>query len=376
MTSSITTRKRRWLLGVGALYAAVVIPVGIHSGGDLVTELALTELLLQGLPRHAAINTDRGMPWPPFATFALVPLALVARLSLPLAKGLWAAGNVVCLGWCLVRARAWTGAWPPVVLGVVALAQPIQSNFQHLNINLVLLTLVVLAVDDLTHRTGRETRAAAWIGVAGALKVYPAFALVYFAARGHWRALAIGAATVAGLTVLAVLPYGPHAFGTLREYVELAAQAKSVGGLAGQPIGGLVARLGGPTALAVALDLICLAAVVVAARRSQDPCYGIGLAALAAVLLAPLDRLHFYVVLLPAWVAALRVALGGAAPRWWVGGLVVAGLLTSGLLTFPGIYPGALRVIKQHNYVWGALLLFVLLVAWRLPSAERSPQPG
>ncbi len=372
----LTSRERRWCFGLGALYAAVVIPIGIHSGGDLVTELALSERLLQGLPRHAAINTDRGMPWPPFATFALVPLALVAQLSLPLAKGLWSAANVACFCWCLVRVRAWTGGWWAVALSAVALAQPIQSNFQHLNINLVLLALVVLAVDDLAPREGRTTRAAVEIGVAGALKVYPALVLVYFVARAHRRALAIGTATAVGLTLLAVLPYGAAAFGTLREYVVLATQAKSVGFLTGQPIGGLVARLGGPPALAVGLDLAALAAAAVAARRSPDPLYGIAVAAAAAVLLAPLDRLHFYVLLLPAWVAALQPALRGEAPRWWVGGLIVAGLLTSGLLTFPGIYPDALRVIKRNNYIWGALLLLALLLVRRQPAAVRSPQPA
>jgi len=30
----LTPRERGWLIGIGLLYAAVVIPIGIHKGGD------------------------------------------------------------------------------------------------------------------------------------------------------------------------------------------------------------------------------------------------------------------------------------------------------------------------------------------------------
>ncbi len=35
----MTPRERRVLLAVGAVYAAVVIPIGVHKGGDFTQEL-------------------------------------------------------------------------------------------------------------------------------------------------------------------------------------------------------------------------------------------------------------------------------------------------------------------------------------------------
>src|SRR6266540_4630271 len=177
------------------------------------------------------------MPWPPFAIFALTPFALLARLSLPFAKGLWAVGNVALFGWCVARAHSRVGRWLPVVLAVAAVAQPLQSNFQHLNINIVLLGLVVLAMDDVER--GRDLRAALWIGVATALKGYPGAIFLYFLARGRWRPLVAGVVAAVGLSFLVMLPAGLAGATIVPDYVHHAL-----------PIGGLVARLGGGVATA------------------------------------------------------------------------------------------------------------------------------
>src|SRR3989449_7056592 len=160
--ADLTPRAWRILLVLGGLYAVVNAFIGVHSGGDFVFHLRLAERLLQGRPLYVDFDGAIGVPWPPFAIFALTPFALLARLSLPFTKALWAVGNVALFGWCLVRGYRHAGRWTPVVLAVAAVAQPLQSNFQHLNINLVLLALVVLAIADLEQ--GREMRAALWIG--------------------------------------------------------------------------------------------------------------------------------------------------------------------------------------------------------------------
>ena len=48
--AELTPRARRILLALGGLYALVNAFIGVHSGGDLVIEMALTERLLHGLP--------------------------------------------------------------------------------------------------------------------------------------------------------------------------------------------------------------------------------------------------------------------------------------------------------------------------------------
>jgi len=231
---------------------------------------------------------------------------LLARLSLPLTKAVWAVGNVTLFGWCLVRGYRHAGRWTPVVLAVAAVAQPLQSNFQHLNINLVLLALVVLAIADLEQ--GREMRAALWIGVATALKGYPGAIFLYFLARGRWRPLVAGVTAAVGLTFLVVVPAGFAGAANVSDYVHLALTAQSTQALAGQSIGGLVTRLGGNVITAVILDLLAVAGVAAVLwrdRASSEPTYEVGMTALLAVLVAPLDRLHYYVLAFPAWTDTL-----------------------------------------------------------------------
>lgn len=380
--AELTPRARRVLVGLGALYALVNAFIGVHAGGDLVYELRLSERLLQGLPLYATVDTAavRGVPWPPFATVALIPFGLIARVSLPAAKALWAVGNVALFGWCLVRAFDSTRRWRPVVLAVAAIAQPLQSNFQHLNVNLVLLGLVCLAIRELD--AGREVRAALWIGVATALKAYPGAMFLYFLARGRWRPGVWGIVAALGLTLVAGLPYGLGTWGVARDYVQLALAAPSTQALAGQPLGGLVARLGGSVATAVALDLVsagAVAAVLWYHRTSGEPVTELGMTAVLAVLLAPLDRLHFYVLAFPAWTATFAkdaftsgLSLGTSARVAWRATIALAALLTSGMLShLSRPLPDVPGVIWQNTYILGALLLLAVLVVQR----ARAPVP-
>jgi hypothetical protein len=381
--AELTPRARRVLWGLGGLYALVNVFIGVHSGGDFVYELRLTERLLHGLPLYATVDTAavRGLPWPPFAIVALIPFALIARASLTVAKALWALGNVALFGWCVVRGYRHVGRWAPVVLAVAAVAQPLQGNFQHLNINIVLLGLVCLAIGEV--QRGREVRAAAWIGVATALKGYPAAMFLYFLARGRWRPLVWGIVAALGLTLVAGLPYGLAGWGVVREYVQLALAAPSTQALAGQPIGGLVARLGGTVATAVALDLMCagaVAAVLWYHRTAGEPVADLGMSAVLAVLLAPLDRLHYYVLAFPGWQATFApgAPTGPPAqrtPGWvaWRVALALGALLTSGMLShITGTLPDLLRFIRQNTYILGALVLLAVLVVPR----ARATVPG
>jgi hypothetical protein len=379
--AELTPRARRVLWGLGALYALVNVFIGVHSGGDFVFHLRLAERLLHGQPLYTDFDGSIGMPWPPFAIFTLIPFALLAQLSLPLTKGLWAVGNVALFGWCLIRGYRHVRRWTPVVLAVAAVAQPLQSNFQHLNLNVVLLGLVCLAIAEV--QRGREVRAALWIGVAAALKGYPAAMFLYFLARGRWRPLGAGIAAALGLTLIAGLPYGLAGGHLVRDYVHLALVAGSTQALAGQPIGGLVARLGGSVATAIALDLVsagAVAAVLWYHRSAGEPVTELGMSAVLAVLLAPLDRLHFYVLTFPAWTATLAQAaptsdptLGAPARVAWRVTLALGALLTSGMLShITSPLPDLLRVIRQNTYILGALLLLVVLVIQR----ARAPVPG
>jgi Glycosyltransferase family 87 len=379
----LTRRARRTLVALGVVYALVNAYIGVHSGGDLMTEMALSERLLHGLPLYDLVDTTHGLPWPPFATLALIPFAVLARASMLVAKALWAIGNVALFGWCLMREfRAAGGRWTPVVVAVAAVAQPLQSNFQHLNINIVLLGLVVLAIGELER--GQEVRAALWLAVATALKGYPGTMFLYFLARARWRPLLVGGAVVLGLTIVAGLPYGPAgALDLAGSYARLAAGAGSTQALGGQPIGRTVMLLGGSFAAAAAISLatvLAVAAVLWRDRHASAPQSDLGMSAVLALVVAPLDRLHFYVLAFPAWTNAFS-ALPARAPattggrRAWLEALAVGGgaLLTSGMLSFIRTpLPEPLRFIRQHTYPLGAFILLLLLVARRV----LVPQPA
>ena len=373
--AELTPRARRFLLALGGLYALVNAFIGVHSGGDFVFHLRLAERLLQGQPVYADFDGSIGLPWPPFAIVTLVPFALLARLSLPLTKAAWAIGNVALFGWCLVRGYRHAGRWTPVVLAVAAVAQPLQSNFQHLNINVVLLALVVLAIADLER--GREMRAALWIGVATALKGYPGAILLYFLARGRWRPLVAGVTAAVGLTFLVVVPAGLAGAAIVPGYVHLALTAQSTQALAGQSIGGLVARLGGNVATAVILDLLAVAgvaAVLWRGRASSEPTYQVGMTAVLAVLLAPLDRLHYYVLAFPAWTDTFSRPAPPRGRAVWFTALAVGALLTSGMLShFRGPLPTVLWTVRQNTYNFGALILLIVLVARRVARPQPLP---
>ncbi|HXH63843.1 MAG TPA: glycosyltransferase family 87 protein [Gemmatimonadales bacterium] len=364
----LTTGERLWFLVACALYAAVVIPIGIHRGGDFVQELGQSERLIRGLPLYAT-NPEKGVYWPPFALGALVPFALVARLSLTLAQALWAAFNVWCLGWSIAAiGRRW--GWAPALLAVASVAKPLQGNFEHQNITVVLLALIVAATVDL--HDGRPTRAGLWIGVATALKAFPGLLLVYLLARRQWRGAAAGAVAAGALTLGAMARYGPTgAVATAWRWLMVSRAAPIMQHFGTQPLGNTLAGvgLGTPAVIAIEIGIAVLIAVAVLAPRSEDPQwapYEVGLVTMLAVLITPIGWFYYHTLCVPAWVAAITHRPAENRNVWWRATLITAAVLLSGMLTFDHLYPDALAVLKRFNYVWGALLLLAALLTLSL----------
>lgn len=368
--AEVSARARRALILLAVLYAGVVVPVGIHKGGDFAAHLRLSDRLLHDASAYG-VTPVTGVWWPPFALLLLTPFAALSHVSLALAKGCWALVSVACVAWSVARAQA--GRWGPVALAVAAVAVPLQTNFEHLNINALLLALVVATGADLGR--GSDARAGVWVGMATALKVFPALFLAYFAYRRRWRALGIGLAVATGATIAAVLPYGlPRGIGVLQEWWEIIRQ----GGLAMSPgnqsLPALATRLGAPQAEALLLDILCLAgaaALLGRPGRGGDLPYEIGAVSLLMVLLTPIAWVHYYVLALPAWLVVLDRPAPTGNRRVWYAALATAGILTSGVLTL-GPYHWRRALLETSVYTWGALLLLGLLVLVRAP--RPSPQ--
>ena len=364
--AELSSRSNWTILLASVLVAAIVIPLAIHQGGDFTQELRQSERLLRGLPLYPA-NPPIGIWWPPFTALGLVPFALLARSSLVLSKACWATVNVACLGWSVARLRRWTTGWTPVVLALGAVATPLESNFAYLNLTPILVALVVATAADL--EAGRDTRAGAWIGLATAIKLFPALLLLYLGYRRRWRGLATGTAVAAVLSVGATLSQGPvGALGAVADWVHLSTQAPFAR-VGGQSLVGLVTLLGWPPAALWLAAAGCLVGVWIALRRTAregDPVYEVGLVTLLAVLLSPIAWSYYYGLALPAWVQVLthpppHASQGG---RWRVAALILAAVLTSGALTW-GFLPSFLWFIGRASYTWGGLLLLTVLIAER-----------
>jgi len=345
---------------LACLYAGAVIPLAIHKGGDFTSELGQSERLLQGLPPYGAADPNVGVPWPPFGAMALIPFALIAHSSLALAKGLWAATGVACVWWVLRRAAR--HGTRPALWALAAVAVPLQTNFEHLNIAAVLLALVVLAIDDL--EAGRDTRAGVAIGVAAALKAFPGLLLVYFAVQRRWRALAAGVGVAIALTLLAMVPLGVGAaFTGIVDWVRLGLEHRwATQPAADQSLTALAQRLGTAESLGLITGGVALVATLAVAawrrRSSHEILLGAGACALLAVLLSPIAWVHSFLLLYPAWLGVLTAGALGTTRSL---ALIVAGVGTSGLLT---VGPRALRsfLLDHSAYTWGAMLLWIVVI--------------
>jgi len=162
------------------------------------------EVVLQGGdPYGLPINT-----WPPFFLFLAAGLALLARVSLPIALLLWQLGSVATVwGSCRLMARL-VGEEPApftssaVLVPVLMTARLLQEHLQHTQINLYVMFLVLLAFYLFQRR--REPLGGLALATATSLRAVPLLFLPYLLYKRAWRAAAWTAAFLLVLNV--VLP--------------------------------------------------------------------------------------------------------------------------------------------------------------------------
>lgn len=339
----------------GALYAVVVVVLRWNHPGDVAHEIALAERLLHGEPLYSTVIPDQGSLWPPFASLALVPFALLARLEYHVATAAWSVLGVIALVVSVRLGMRW--GTRAALLALLATAMAIQTNFEHRNVNTVLLALVMAGAVDL--EDGREARAGAWFGLAAALKAFPAVLLIYLLFRRSWRALGAGVAVAAVATLVPLIPYGPlGAVEEIRGWLSVATNPSQWQLAAGdQSLRALIMRLGGSESVAVAGGIVPIAvlALVVFTRPAMPSLAGVGLAALAAVLAAPIAWVHYYVLAFPAWLALLGQR-PGTTPR-------LAALWAAAGSSWLTIGSGPVRraLLGAGVYTWAGLLLLGLL---------------
>ncbi|MBU9765555.1 DUF2029 domain-containing protein [Mycobacterium sp. TNTM28] len=348
-------------------------------------------LYADGAIFHTQGGLDLPFTYPPLAAIMFAPFAW---LSLPAASVAITATTllllIVSMHIVLTRLNVWPQTtitsepawlrrcWLAVALVAPAVIwlEPIRSNFEFGQINVVLMTLVV--ADCVPRRTPWPR--GVLLGLAIALKLTPAVFVLYFLLRRDMRALLQTAAA----TVVATLAGFVLAWTDSVEYwTETVRNTDRIGTATlntNQNIAGALARLGlaeGPRfALWVAVSFVVLALTVWAVRRTlrsgadEAPVLALICVAMFGLVVSPVSWSHHWVWSLPTLLVtgvlayrlrnvylAVLTAAGFALMVW-----TPIALLTPHHETAAS----ALRQLAADSYVWWALAVIIVTGATAL----------
>ncbi len=341
------------LVLVGVLAGSAVR--NIKEDGDFRGYIEVGELVLQGADIYADSRPDVNT-WPPLFAVVCIPFALLARVSVYLARGVWLGLNFACIvalfhlavdlvyrrPLVLVARPSTVALASAAVLGPLVLsARFLLGNLDRLQINMVILAACLTGATWIVR--GRGVAGGALIGFAAAVKVLPVFFLPYFAWKRWWGALGAALATGALASLAPVLVFGPERFlGYVRHWLALSAGSWPVR-KGNQSVYAMVDRLythdaivwdasqkrltasNDPVVAAIVYGLLAFVAVlfVAAARRGGRATTSvavpieIAIVLCVTVLFAPLAWKHYFVFLLLAQFVLWRAAFGdgyGLAP--------------------------------------------------------------
>ena len=382
-----------------AAFCVVNAVNALHKGGDFDTFLQAGDRFLTATSLYDSSAVGYGITWPPFVAMLFAPLAAVARFDTSLAKIIWYVGSLAFFYWGV---RFWVSACrgvtitgrfsffsAAILLPLLAVSLPVQTNFEHQNLNPLLLLITGAAALAVSH--GGFALAGTLIGLASALKVFPALVIAYFAFRRLWTSMIAALLTAAVLTVSPVVMYGLQ--GWIREMGDWIGISLT----GGWPIRGsnqslfaaidriVASRLlpspdgwqpsGNPLSYVLvavaAFVLVSRAVVVLDGRRSSREGLPLELATvvLLSVLLSPIAWIHYWMLLFPAFFILYNTQAQMPPARtrraiFWVSAVLTSGLsrLTVGVTGF-----GLARMASVSTV--GALLLFFTLLS--MLKAER-----
>jgi len=178
------------------------------------------------IPRHLGLpsNPVPGIEYnahPPTSVLLALPLA---RLDYPDAVLVWNAISLAAFLASLVIVAAVLPVPQTLFLPVLALltyCHPLYGNLYlgQLTLILVLLVTAIWALE----RSERSSTAGLILGAAAAIKLFPAYLIVYYAARGRRRPLLTAIASFLALTLTTALVLGVDAYS---DYVQIVLPAQ------------------------------------------------------------------------------------------------------------------------------------------------------
>jgi alpha-1,2-mannosyltransferase len=351
-------------------------------------------LYADGVMFHTRGGLDLPFTYPPlaavfFAPFAWLPLP-VASAAITLTTLLLLIASTVLV---LTRLDVWpqtsvTGepAWlrrcwlaAAVVAPAVIYLEPIRSNFDFGQINVVLMTLVIA---DCVPRKTPWPRGML-LGLAIALKLTPAVFLLYFLLRRDTRALLV---TTASAVVATLAGFAFAWRDSLEYWTETVRNTDRIGTVTlntNQNIAGALARLGlGEGERFVVWTVACFAVLgltVWAARRALkagEPVLALICVAMFGLVVSPVSWSHHWVWVLPTMLVCLVVAY---RHRHAVVGLVTLAGIALMVWTPIPLMPeheettaSVWRQLAGGSYVWWALTVIVVAGTVSARVAERN----
>nr|WP_205808922.1 glycosyltransferase family 87 protein [Micromonospora sp. HNM0581] len=388
---SRTVRRIVGALALAAALPALYLPGITHNFFDLKIYIAAMDWWAAGNPLYDYMQPDRVQgelyfTYPPFAALLLLPFSwLRLGATVTIFTGLTVLGVVITTKWLLdpVIRRHHLPRLFTLAVGVL-LVLGVESTRETITFGQINMLLVVLILADLLFAVPRDSRwAGVGVGLAAALKLFPAIFVIYLLATRRWRAAVAAGVTAAGATLLAaaVAPGDSWRFWTHELWATDRVGRTDYTG--NQSLFGLLSRLTAPEEPSRVIWLLLVAAVsgyglwrAVRAAHSGDALTGLTLTGLVAALVSPITWTHHIYWFIPAVVILADAALG-TDPRTGAGArrrrrlmlltVAVIAIVVYGVVSFHdwGITPSPTdspwEFLLRNTYVWLCLVLLVIL---------------
>jgi alpha-1,2-mannosyltransferase len=400
---------RRVLALIAVVFFVVNLVNAIHKGGDFDVYVDAAARLLRGTPLYADSGITVGFVGPPVQALIFVPLLPLAAAGPVVARLGWYAISLALLWYAVTR---WTaaltreeritwfdtrGALTPssraAVWALAAVAFPLQTQFEHQNLNLILLASSGWAVSAWSRE--RFALAGAGVGLAAAIKVYPAMALAWLGLVRSWRTLGTAVLTMAVASLVPAVVMGWSRFlGDVEVWRAISSEGWPVrranqsivamwgryllsDGPAGYPIVTWSDTTVMVCAAATALLLWAVLFLFTIRGKGQDRIpEQLAYVMAAASITSPVAWEHYFVAWFPVLLALRLLARqrSHAAASWtfWFGAVAITAL------SRPILGPYGAQVIRDLSLMtWGGLItcvsLAVLAGVRQKPAASGRP---
>ncbi|MCI0703185.1 MAG: DUF2029 domain-containing protein [Planctomycetia bacterium] len=306
--------------------------------------------LPDALRRHLGEPVNNPLPWnahPPGSILLALPLARLDHADAFFAWNLITFPLLVIAVWIVVAELGpWTGWRAAGVAGLVSVlgvtSFPLYQQVILGQFNALLAFL--LAVAWVADRRGWQTLTGLSVGLAVAVKLFPAFLFLYLFAARRWRAAGVAALTALAINALAIALFGVDAYRTYVRDVVPAVSAKYATYWNNLSVSAFWLRLFDPTTESgvVAMSVAPLTGKLLAAASRFVVVVVVGLAAWRARTIEARDRA----------LALATIGMVLASPIAWPHYLVLL------------VVPVGVLIAATVRTPWRWPLLVCLLIMW------------